>query len=201
MRPDVENRSALEPPSVRERSAEERARHEAAAPARGLDLCSGGREIVVGGVEPVREHDERADAGAAHRVGDRLRARDIGPERLLEQERLAGTRGAYRQRRLRLGRHRDRDRVARVEHCVDVGERLHSELLGKLLRVGGGARPHAADRRLRPGREHRPCDHARPRSRADDPDIEGSGHQNELYAASVPRPSPCLASRCARYAS
>ena len=47
VRPDVEHRAALEPPSVRERSAEERARDEAAAPARGLDLRSCGREIVV----------------------------------------------------------------------------------------------------------------------------------------------------------
>ena len=54
-------------------------------------------------------------------VDDALRAREVVGERLLEQHRFPGRGGAHREVGLRVGRDRDRDRVARREQRVDVG--------------------------------------------------------------------------------
>ncbi len=100
-------------------------------------------EALQAGVEAVREHHEGADTRALDGVDDALRAREVVGERLLEQHRFPGRGGAHREVGLRVGRDRDRDRVAHREQPVHVGERLDAEGRSRLVRVRRRARPHA----------------------------------------------------------
>ena len=141
------------------------------------------RRVAVG------EDHHRSDAGLGDGIGDRLCARDVERERLLEHERLARACGAHREVRLHVRRHRDRDRVARVEQRVERRERRHAVLGRQRLRGGLGARPHPGELRLRSGGEHRRVHRRRPRPRPRQPDPQPLTHRTprQRVTASVDR--------------
>ena len=98
VRADVEHRAPLEPPAVRERSAEERARDEA-RPAADRARCrvASARKSARRGVEAVGEHHERRRRRSRATASTTACApRDVGAEGLFEQQRLArpGRRGS-----------------------------------------------------------------------------------------------------------
>ena len=157
VRSDVEHGAPLEAPAVRERAAEERARDEARPPADRFDARGLGHEGGERGIEPVRQHHERADAGFADRVDDRLRAVDIVAQRLFEQQRLARARPrAIGERRVaRPGS--PRSRRPRTRRTARRGRRTRgpATLAPSSPRVRRRARPDPGHAGLRSGREHR----------------------------------------------
>ena len=135
-----------------------------------------GEEVGERGIEPVRQHHERADAGLADRVDDGLRPSTSTPSGFSSRSVLPAARPRDREVGLRGGRDRDRDRVAHVEERVEVVEAGACSCRAELLRVRGGARPHPGHAGLRPGGEHRAGHHPRPRARADEADRQGLRH-------------------------
>ena len=186
VRADVEHRPPFEAPAVRERPAEERARDEARPPADRLDVRGLGDEAASAGIEAVREHHQRADAGLADGVDDRLRAVDVLAQRLLEQQGLARPRGRAT---ASSGCAAGVTTIATASQASNSASRSsnagHVQRRAELRRVRRGARPDTGDAGLRSGREDRSGHHAGPRTRADQANCQGLGHEADATLGHV----------------
>ena len=135
------------------------------------------RKSASAGIEAVREHHERPDAGLVDRVDDRAARR-----RRRRPAAFPGggsCRRAPRGRRARVARPgspRSRPRRTCRTARRDRRTRARCSAAPSSCACARGARPDAGDAGLRPGREHRPGHHAGPRTGADQADSQGLGH-------------------------
>ena len=121
--------------------------------------------------EAVGEHHHRADARVGDRRGDPLGPATSSASGFSSSSALPARAARTARSGWTVGRHRDRDRVARVEQRVErrrtSGRRARrASACGRRL----GARPHAGEPRLRARRRASARDVARPRPRARQPD-------------------------------
>ena len=158
VRADVEQRAPLEPPAARVRAAgQERAREEAAASAERVDSRGRLGEAPQPRVEPVRQHDERADAASvrSRRRGAARRARSAASGFSRSTGFPAST-ARDREIGLGIGRDRDRDRVARRDAAR---RRPRTRSTPSAPRASSRVRPRVATTRRRvrsrAGREDR----------------------------------------------
>ena len=155
MRADVPESTALASPrGLPERipGLEDRSQHHDARPVPALTV-----DVFPepGGDTRIEATGEEDDRGSSHGLNQPVGGLDRESQRLLEQQRAPGFRGANGQLGLDVGRNRERDGIDRFDQVVEVGERLRAEPGRQRRRLGLIPTPDADQLGLRMRRDPR----------------------------------------------
>jgi hypothetical protein len=129
--------------------------------------------LLEGWNEAPGEEDDGGDPGMLDRLGEALGGGEVGCDRLLQEEVLAGPGGEDGELGLHRRRQRDRDRVDRLQHLLEAGEGADAVPLRHLRERRGIAAPGADQLRLGLRREPGEVDGVGPVADAGDAEAEG----------------------------